>query len=183
MISLILRINLQNMKKYLLSALVIFAFIYYSYSYRRDQTIPLMLPPAASPLPGTDNSSPTTAATSAPVVVSTGTPVTPGATNTPKPINTGKFKNGTYTGNSADAFYGFVQVAAVIENGRLAKVNILSYPNDRSRSIEINQYALPILQSEAIQAQSSGVDIVSGATDTSMAFISSLGSALALAKN
>ncbi|HEY4384430.1 MAG TPA: FMN-binding protein [Ktedonobacteraceae bacterium] len=46
----------------------------------------------------------------------------------------------------------------------------------------INNYADPQLTSEAIQAQSANVDIVSGATDSSEAFIQSLNSALAQAK-
>jgi uncharacterized protein with FMN-binding domain len=100
--------------------------------------------------------------------------------NTP---STGRYKNGTYTGDVTDAYYGNIRVAAVIENGKLAKVNILQYPNDRSLSIAINTRALPILQSEAIQTQTASVDIVSGATDTSRAFINSLGSALRNAQN
>jgi uncharacterized protein with FMN-binding domain len=47
----------------------------------------------------------------------------------------------------------------------------------------INKEAMPYLKQEAIAAQSTNVDIVSGATDSSMAFQESLGSALALAKN
>ncbi len=42
---------------------------------------------------------------------------------------------------------------------------------------------MPMLQTEAIQAQSANVSGVSGATDTSAAFVQSLGSALAQAKN
>jgi len=45
----------------------------------------------------------------------------------------------------------------------------LQYPNDGNRSIEINSYADPQLSSEAIQAQSANVDIVTGATDSSEA--------------
>ena len=106
-------------------------------------------------------------------IVPVSTPAASGPTS-----NTGLYKDGTYTGNVADAFYGNVQVAAVIQNGKLAQVTVLQSPNDRGRSIMINSYAMPILQSEAIQAQHSSVDIVSGATDSSQAFIQSLSSAL-----
>jgi uncharacterized protein with FMN-binding domain len=58
----------------------------------------------------------------------------------------------------------------------------LQYPNERNRSVEINSYADPILVNEAIQAQSAKVDIVSGATDTSQAFIQSLSHALSQAQ-
>jgi uncharacterized protein with FMN-binding domain len=45
-----------------------------------------------------------------------------------------------------------------------------------------NSIADPELTSEAVQAQSANVDIVSGATDTSLAFIQSLTNALSQAK-
>lgn len=92
------------------------------------------------------------------------------------------FKDGTYTGKSADAYYGYVQVAAVIAGGKLTQVKVLQYPNDRTTSIEINQQALPMLIEEAISAQSSRIDGISGASDTSPAFVESLASALAKAK-
>lgn len=47
----------------------------------------------------------------------------------------------------------------------------------------INNQAMPMLRSEAIQAQSANVDTVSGATMTSEAFIQSLQSALDQAAN
>ena len=58
----------------------------------------------------------------------------------------------------------------------------LDYPKDRSTSIRINSRAMPILKSEAIQAQNSNVNTISGATDSSGAFRESLASALAQAK-
>lgn len=87
------------------------------------------------------------------------------------------------TGSSADAYYGTVQVQAVVQGGKLVTVNFLQYPSDRRTSQYINGAAMPMLQSEAIQAQSANVSGVSGATDTSQAFIQSLGSALAQANN
>jgi uncharacterized protein with FMN-binding domain len=58
----------------------------------------------------------------------------------------------------------------------------LQYPNERERSVEINGYADPQLTQEAIQAQSAQVDIVTGATDTSEAFMQSLNDALTQAQ-
>lgn len=113
----------------------------------------------------------------------TSTPTVVVQTPTPAPIPKGKYADGTYTGRSANAYYGMVQVSAVIQNGALADVKILQYPNDRNTSIRINSQALPILRQEAIRAQSAKIDAVSGASDTSPAFIASLSSALALAKN
>jgi uncharacterized protein with FMN-binding domain len=104
--------------------------------------------------------------------------------NPPTPIvKNGIYTDGTYTGGTADAYYGNIQVQAIIQNGQIADVQFLQYPNDRGTSIRINGAAMPILKSEAISAQNANVDIVSGATDSSQAFIQSLGSALAQAKN
>ncbi len=95
----------------------------------------------------------------------------------------GQYADGTYTGDPADAYYGTIQVAAIIQNGKLADVQFLQHPNDRNTSIRINDYAMPILRQEAISVQSANVDIVSGATDSSGAFQQSLASALVQAKN
>lgn len=90
----------------------------------------------------------------------------------------GQYKDGTYTGDVVDAFYGNVQVKAIVVGGKLTDVQFLDYPQDRHTSVEINTQAMPQLKSEAITAQSANVDIVSGATQTSRGFIQSLQSAL-----
>lgn len=113
----------------------------------------------------------------------TPTPVqTPVATLVPAPKPKGQYTDGTYTGSVVDAYYGMVQVQAVIQNGRLVTVNFLQYPSDRRTSQQINGQAMPYLKSEAIAAQSANVSGVSGASYTSAAFIESLGNALAQAK-
>jgi uncharacterized protein with FMN-binding domain len=76
-----------------------------------------------------------------------------------------------------------VQVQATIQGGKLTDVQFLEYPTDRRTSQEINNIAVPYLQQEALQAQSARVDIVSGATLTSEAFMMSLQNALDSAKN
>ena len=86
--------------------------------------------------------------------------------------------DGTYTGSVADAFYGNVQVQATIKNGQITNVAFLQSPNDRSTSIMINRQAMPLLRQEALQNQNAQVDIISGATQTSEAFRQSLQSAL-----
>lgn len=108
---------------------------------------------------------------------------TPAPTKTPLPAQAGaKFKDGEYVGDPKNAFYGLVQVKAVIQGGQLANVDFLTYPADRRTSQRINQIANPMLQDEAIKAQNYQVDIISGATLTSRAFIQSLQTALAKAK-
>lgn len=93
----------------------------------------------------------------------------------------GKYTNGTYAGSITDAYYGPLQVQAVITNGQLSDVQFLQYPNDRSTSRQISAYALPRLRQEAIQSQSANVSIISGATDVSGAFRQSLADALSQA--
>jgi uncharacterized protein with FMN-binding domain len=115
---------------------------------------------------------PTSTATSEPTAT---------ATATAEFASSGAFRDGTYSGDVADANWGNVEVQAVVTNGQLSDVQFQEFPNHRSRSRSINQRAMPILIQEAIQSQSAEVDVVSGATDTSEAFIESLGSALSQA--
>lgn len=94
----------------------------------------------------------------------------------------GSYKNGTYNGSVQDAFYGPLQVQVVIANGKISDVIFLQYPNDNRTSQYVNSQADPMLKQEAIQAQSTQVDGVSGASASSQAFQASLASALAQAK-
>ena len=100
----------------------------------------------------------------------------------PTSASAGIYRDGQYTGDVTDAFYGNLQVKAIIQNGKITDVQFLQYPNDRGESIEINTQAMPSLTQEAIQSQHAQVDIVSGATQTSEAFRQSLQSALDKAK-
>lgn len=109
--------------------------------------------------------------------------IQPGYTNNSSSQQKSQYKDGTYSGDPADAFYGTIQVQALIQNGKIADIQFLQYPNDRNESIVINTQAIPYLKQEAIQAQSAQVDIVSGATDSSQAFVQSLQSALVKARN
>ena len=107
---------------------------------------------------------------------------TTSSSNSPTTSNSSTYKDGKYTGSAADAVYGEIQVQATISDGKITNVQFLQYPNEQGHSIELNQQADPTLAQEAIQEQSANVDIVSGATDTSEAFIESLTSVLDQAK-
>jgi uncharacterized protein with FMN-binding domain len=115
-----------------------------------------------------------------PVSTSSITLQAPTATSTPKPQ--GQYKDGSYTGNVQDAFYGNIQVQAVINGGKITDVIFLQAPNDNRTSQYINSQADPMLKQEAIQAQSAQVDGVSGASASSQAFQASLANALAKAQ-
>ena len=82
----------------------------------------------------------------------------------------------------ADAQWGYIQVKAVIAGGKITDVQFLQYPNERQYSVQVNSYADPQLTQEAIQAQSAQVDIITGATDSSEAFMQSLSDALSQAQ-
>lgn len=92
-----------------------------------------------------------------------------------------QYKDGTFTGSVADASYGNVQIQVVVSGGKITQVKFLQYPNDQRTSQSINIQAMPLLQSEVITAQSEKVTGVSGASQTSDAFVRSLGNALAQA--
>lgn len=152
------------MKKFFLAAFVVGTFVLYSYHSRHDGSGVVVKPPALNQ--------------------STSTPATTGASSSSPTAttSTAAYKDGQYTGSVADAFYGNIQVKAIISGGKITDVQFLQYPNDRSNSVRINQQAMPYLTQEAIQTQSADVNIVSGATDSSQAFVQSLSSALAQAK-
>ncbi len=159
--------------------------------------IATQIPPTATP-PASPTAQPTVPPTAttgqlvlAPTATVTDLPPTatelpPTATSEPSPTPTpaiaGLYKDGTYTGPETNAFYGTVQVEAIVQNGKITDVEFLDYPQDRRTSVRINSFAVPALQSEAIQAQSANVDIISGATLTSRAFMQSLQAALDAAK-
>ena len=154
------------MKKFLLSFAVIGAFLLYSFHQKsEDEAIVLPTPQTKQIIP---QITPTTAPST--TGISTDTPTNP-------PQTTG-YKDGTYTGDVTDAFYGNVQVQVSIQNGKISDVKFLQYPNDRDTSVMINTQAMPMLKQEALQTQNANVDIVTGATQTSEAFQQSLQSAL-----
>lgn len=160
------------MKKFLLSAFVITAFIVYVIYQKIGGTREVKIaestsaPTSSTQVVSIDNQTP---------AVST-LPET--AQSAPQAVSGSGLKDGEYTGDVADAYYGNVQVKAVVSGGRITDVQFLQYPNDRRTSIEINTQAMPDLKQEAIQAQNAQVDMVSGATQTSLAFKESLQSAL-----
>jgi len=74
--------------------------------------------------------------------------------------------------------YGDVQVRVSLSGKRLVDVQALRLPKDRSRSVRISANAGPKLLSEALQAQSANINLVSGASYTSQGYIDSLQGAL-----
>lgn len=160
------------MRKFLLSATVLTIFVVYALhtNLENESAAPIVIKPNMIIPSSTPTDTP----------VATLGPTPSDTFSTPVPVSTpqGRYRDGTYTGAVADAFYGNVQVQVTISGGNITDVQFLQYPNDRSTSVFINSQATPLLRQEAIQAQSAQVDGVSGATATSGAFIQSLQSAL-----
>jgi uncharacterized protein with FMN-binding domain len=191
------------MKKLFISVLFIGGFAAYAfYNYSQTQSASASANQSASAAvtaPVTTNNSSnsasavpvsntTSSASAPPLVASQTTTTVTKSTTTATPVTTtvktssGEYVDGTYTGSVEDAYYGNVQVEAIISGGRLSNVVFLQSPNDRSTSISINKRAMPTLIAEAVKAQSANVNGVSGASDTSTAFEQSLASALSAAK-
>ncbi|CUR61614.1 conserved exported hypothetical protein [metagenome] len=82
------------------------------------------------------------------------------------------------TGDVVQTRYGPVQVQLAVSGGQVSSASVLQYPSGDSRSAQISSYALPVLADETVAAQSSSIDMVSGATFTSSGYIQSLQSAL-----
>ena len=126
------------------------------------------LAPQASTGPGTlgDGSTPTPAP-----VASQRPGVTPAPTKAPAK------GSGTFAGSVVSEPFGEVQVQITMVSGKITAVTALQLPT-HGRSGFISQDAEPILQGEALSAQSARIDTVSGATYTSDAYAQSLQSAI-----
>ncbi len=191
-------------RKFFLSAFVVFSFAAYALHKPFGNTdggidsiaptpnglVSQILPSPTAPdptaaadvtQPESTSTAPSQPATAAPTAVPN--VIAPRPTATPSVrLASGQYKDGSYTGVEIDAFYGLVRVQMIVQNGKIANVQFLEYPQDRRTSVRINSFAVPRLQQEAVQAQSANVNMISGATLTSQAFMMSLQSAISQAK-
>jgi uncharacterized protein with FMN-binding domain len=83
----------------------------------------------------------------------------------------------TVTGPTVSTRWGPVQVQLSVAGGKITDIVALQLPSG-GRSSQISSYAEPVLRSEALAAQGSTIDGVSGATYTSVAYSRSLQAAL-----
>jgi uncharacterized protein with FMN-binding domain len=96
----------------------------------------------------------------------------------PSSGGSGATASGTFTGSAVSTRYGEVQVQVTLRGGRIVAITALQLPQNDFRSFRISQAAEPLLRNEALQAQSANIDILSGATYTSMGYAQSLQAAL-----
>ncbi|MGO8863985.1 MAG: FMN-binding protein [Acidimicrobiales bacterium] len=132
-------------------------------------------PPSAStttPSPGTSPAGTGPAGTSPTTTPSSTVPPTTTPTTAPATTRTA-------TGDTVDYTYGSLSVSVTASGSRITKVGIASLNDGGSfRSQSIDQQSIPILEQQALQAQSANIQGVSGASYTSAGFENSLQSAL-----
>ena len=139
-------------------------------SFKTHSTSAAATPPAA--ISGTSGQASAPAASPS---ASSSSSSSPSASKSPSSI-AGAAK--TVTGTAADTIYGPVQVQITVKNGKVTAAQAVQYPQDSARDQEINSYAIPVLNQEAVSASSAQIDAVSGATYTSGGYVTSLQSAL-----
>lgn len=118
----------------------------------------------SGPLPGATEPSPSSGGTPSPASVPPAVPSVP-------PVIVAN-------GISVDTPYGPVQVQVRVRSGHLIKASAIDYPRGAGRSDEINRFAVPMLDREAMTAQGAQIDTISGATYTSDGYRRSLQAAL-----
>jgi uncharacterized protein with FMN-binding domain len=135
-------------------------------------------------------------ATAAPAATQSSAPTKSGSTTSPstvKPAATtsaqtqapavvapvSKGISGSFTGDSVDVRYGFVQVKITVENGKITDAQAVQSPSGRND--RWTEMSVPVLRQRTLAAQSADISGVSGASFTSYGWYTSLASALAKA--
>lgn len=137
--------------------------------------VTITLPPSVTPAaPATTAPGPT-----APAGDPSSAPTSAGPTSSAAPATTAAPAAAvvctTYDGPGVWTKWGTVQVeASVAPDGTICAVDAIQTPNDRRRSVAINDRAVPILDANALTAQGTNFDGVSGATVTSNGYKQSL---------
>ena len=134
---------------------------------------------------------------SPPVAAPAAKPTQPTPTPSPTASPSATAATGVFTGPRVQAYqrkmgyvFGDVQVMVTLRAGRIVSITTPVAPPDgdtggrgtRPITQSITEFAVPLLTSEAMRAQSADIHSVSGATYTADAFIASLQAALLQAK-
>ena len=128
----------------------------------------------APPPAGSTTTPPTTTSPTSPAT-------TPSSTSPPTtvPPTTAPTTTRSATGDTVNYTYGSLSVSVTASGSRITKVGIASLDDGGNfRSQSIDQQSIPILEQQALQAQSANIQGVSGASYTSAGFENSLQSAL-----
>jgi uncharacterized protein with FMN-binding domain len=100
-------------------------------------------------------------------------PARPDLTPTERPL-----RDGTATGPRIETDYGPVQVRVIVREGAIVEIEALILPSHHERSRWIAANLVPRLRQRILTAQTSDVDVMSGATFTSGGYLRSLQAAL-----
>ena len=126
--------------------------------------------PDTSVSPAAPSGSP--AATAAPAQA----PVRASASSSASPTSTTTLKDGTYSGSGMSR-HGGVSVRVTVQNGRIVSAPITGVTTRYSQSV------IAGLPASVVAAQGSKINLVSGATDSSMAYQQALAQALSQAQS
>ncbi|MCH4159835.1 MAG: FMN-binding protein [Bifidobacterium sp.] len=89
-----------------------------------------------------------------------------------------QFADGSYTGELIHTNRGDVQVQITVASGSISAVTAITYPNETAQSRSISAQVIPTYEQEAVDAQSSDIKLISGATETYTGFTGSLQDAI-----
>ena len=92
--------------------------------------------------------------------------------------SSGSNASGTFTGDVEQTRWGPVQVKITVAGGKVTAADAVRYPDGNGRDYQINSYAIPALNQEAVGTTTGKIDAISGATVTSGGYIASLQSAI-----
>jgi uncharacterized protein with FMN-binding domain len=113
------------------------------------------------------------------VTTTTAAPATTSTAPTPTTTTSQPVTARTEVGASINYTYGTLAVSVTGSASHISNVSIASISDGGdSRSQSIDEYAIPILEAQAVSAQSANIQGVSGASYTSSGFEQSLQSAL-----
>jgi uncharacterized protein with FMN-binding domain len=129
---------------------------------------------ASSAGPGSSGSAGSSAQSSG----TTGSSGSAGSSGTTGSTGAAAKAGGTFAGDVVQTRFGPVQVQITVSGGSISDVTALQLTDDGGRSVQISNYAAPLLRDEVLQAQSANVQTISGATVTSDAYLTSLQAAL-----
>jgi uncharacterized protein with FMN-binding domain len=107
------------------------------------------------------------------------TPVATSSRSAARPAATSQGGTRTAVGPAVDYSWGVLSVSVTVSGTKITKVGIASLDDGGNpRSQFIDQQSIPLLEQQALQAQSSNIQGVSGASYTSAGFQQSLQGAL-----
>ena len=136
-------------------------------SKRRSTTTTGSTTPASTPSTTASTTTPTTVATTSPPT--TIRPTTTVATTGVR----------TAVGDAVNYYFGVLSVSVTVNGTKITNVSIATLQDGGNyRSQSIDQQSIPMLEQEAMAAQSANIQSISGASYTSAGFAQSLQSAL-----